>query len=288
MAAAASSSSQQPHPHLHPSLHQQQHSPKHSAELLSSPADVQAAEPVNVVIPQMPRRMSVSDAQLLARALSQAATGSISRPSSAEAQRRAHTRIIVPTTQPLSPDRSHTETFALEYSADSKQLAAGCGDGSLRIFGASEGIAGHRLLSVLQHAEDGEHLPATCVRYSPAVSFSGAEANGARQLAAAYADGNVCQWRVSREGDSGTKLRSVGSSAGNSIYTLAFQSDGLHFAAAGRDHAVRLYDATTGELVRSFEKDGVHGHSNRVYALRFHSTEAHVLLSGGWDNTVQM
>lgn len=30
------------------------------------------------------------------------------------------------------------------------------------------------------------------------------------------------------------------------------------------------------------------GHSNRVFSLRFHPTDENVLLSAGWDNTIQM
>jgi len=30
------------------------------------------------------------------------------------------------------------------------------------------------------------------------------------------------------------------------------------------------------------------GHSNRVFSLRFHPTDDNVLLSAGWDNTIQM
>ena len=30
------------------------------------------------------------------------------------------------------------------------------------------------------------------------------------------------------------------------------------------------------------------GHSNRVFAVKFHPADPHVLLSAGWDNTVQI
>jgi WD40 repeat protein len=107
-------------------------------------------------------------------------------------------------------------------------------------------------------------------------------------LLAAYADGHVVQWRVGVDGDSGSVVRSLSTGASNSVYALAWQSDAKHFVAAGRDHVVRLYDANTGQLVRAFDNTGRHGHTNRIYALQWHPRDAHTLLSGGWDNTVQM
>ncbi len=30
------------------------------------------------------------------------------------------------------------------------------------------------------------------------------------------------------------------------------------------------------------------GHSNRIFALKFHPTNSNILVSGGWDSTVQI
>jgi COMPASS component SWD3 len=30
------------------------------------------------------------------------------------------------------------------------------------------------------------------------------------------------------------------------------------------------------------------GHSNRIFALKFHNTDPNVLVSGGWDRTIQI
>jgi len=67
-------------------------------------------------------------------------------------------------------------------------------------------------------------------------------------------------------------------------------SDGSVFATAGRKHEVRVYDECTKKLscvLRGGEEGLTPGHSNRVFALKFHPTMRDVLVTGGWDNTVQ-
>jgi len=281
-------------------------SPRQPGRLLT-PLDAQALEqPANIArpFPGLPRRMSISDAELLQRALANAFSndGALSRPATPERERRARTRVLVSTSGALGlqPQAAHSETFAIDFApndGDSTQMAIGCGDGSVRLFGASGGAGGHRLQRVLHHVEDRERLPATCVRFAPSSSSSpssggvGGSASpigASRMLLAAYADGHVVQWRVGVDGDSGSVVRSLSTGASNSVYALAWQSDAKHFVAAGRDHIVRLYDANTGQLVRAFDNTGRHGHTNRIYALQWHPRDAHTLVSGGWDNTVQM
>jgi len=295
-----------------------------SPELLPPVADVDAlAQPANIARPalgQRPRRMSVSETMEWQRKVSlklhpEAAAAAaaaalaehhqahphahtqapmpplqhqpppLSRPNTAERDRRARTRFVVPMSAP-GVEAMASETFSIDFAPDSRQMAIGCGDGSVRLFGATAGtgVAGHRLQRVIFHAADKEHLPATCVRFSPVAL---ADTDDTCLLLAAYADGSVTQWCVGRDGQSDKPLRSISTGAQNSVYALAIQSDGLHFVAAGRDHVVRLYDANTGQLVRAFDNTGAHGHSNRVYALKWHPRDAHTLLSGGWDNTVQ-
>lgn len=267
------------------------HSPltpaRHSDSTLSPPVDVQQLEqPANVA---RPRRLSVSDHALLTRALSNAFSfdGSRSRPSSAEAQRRAKTRYNVPTVGAGTMKDTHaTEVFALAYSADSAQLAAGCGDGSIRLFANAPGQSHLSLQRVAHHASDRDHLPATCVRYNPVKA-----GDDARVLLAAYADGTVSQWRIGGPATEAKCARNTvtpGDSAGaNSIYAVAYQADGKSFATAGRDHIVRLFDETTGALVRECDNVGSHGHTNRIYALKYHPSDANMLLSAGWDNSIQ-
>ena len=83
-----------------------------------------------------------------------------------------------------------------------------------------------------------------------------------------------------------------GATGVNQIYALEFSHDGSIFATGGQDTKVRLYDEETKRLYQVFEcglqNDGRPGHSNRVYAVRFHPEEKNNLISGGWSDTIQL
>jgi WD40 repeat protein len=99
-------------------------------------------------------------------------------------------------------------------------------------------------------------------------------------------DGQVLHWHIK----SGKCLHPI-TERGNQIFCLDYFRDGSLFATAGKDRVVRLYDEATKRLVQTLEggdqKQCV-GHSNRVFSLKFHPQEPHLVLTGGWDNTVQI
>ena len=60
-------------------------------------------------------------------------------------------------------------------------------------------------------------------------------------------------------------------------------------ATAGRDTHIRLYDETTKSLFLNLkEKGDLPGHSNRIFCVKFNPIIPQVLVSGGWDNTIQI
>ncbi len=67
-------------------------------------------------------------------------------------------------------------------------------------------------------------------------------------------------------------------------------SDGKMFAAAGMDTIVYVYDEQTKQKVVEMKVGGKNlpGHSNRIFALKFHNQDPNVLISGGWDRTIQI
>ena len=93
----------------------------------------------------------------------------------------------------------------------------------------------------------------------------------------------VSQWRFFPLGWKPECVRSVNTGAGNSVYALAYAPDFRSWACAGRDHVVRTVDEVTGQVIRQLDK-----HSNRVYALHYALDDPNILLSGGWDNTIQV
>ena len=60
------------------------------------------------------------------------------------------------------------------------------------------------------------------------------------------------------------------------------------FAAAGSDTQVYVYDEATRQKTMILKDGGKNlpGHSNRIFALKFHPSEPNIIISGGWDKTV--
>ena len=169
-----------------------------------------------------------------------------------------------------------SEVFVSKFSPDGTMLAAGCGDGAIRVFDANTGKLNYNL-NIAANA-----LPTTALAWRPTT-----EASRTRNaLIAANADGAVQHWHVT----SGRCLHEINDPE-NSLFTVNYSSDGKKFATAGKDYAIRIYDEATKTLVSTME-GGYHaitkGHSNRVFSLKFDKTDDNIVVSGGWDNTVQI
>ena len=88
---------------------------------------------------------------------------------------------------------------------------------------------------------------------------------------------------------SGKCLHSRNDNPENHLYCLDYNSEGTLLAVAGRDQHVRIYDETTKSLLISMKERGeLPGHSNRIFSVRFNPLDSNILVSGGWDNTVQI
>ena len=68
-----------------------------------------------------------------------------------------------------------------------------------------------------------------------------------------------------------------------------------HRYTAGYDGAVRVYDETTQKLRATLRGGdsfgggvGGGGHTNRVFGVKYARHDENVIVSGGWDNTVQV
>ena len=73
------------------------------------------------------------------------------------------------------------------------------------------------------------------------------------------------------------------------MYCIDFNPDGSLLATAGRDAHIRLYDETTKSLSMTLKEKGeLPGHSNRIFSVKFNHMQPNTLVSGGWDNTLQV
>ena len=68
-----------------------------------------------------------------------------------------------------------------------------------------------------------------------------------------------------------------------------FQREGNFFATAGKDTKVRIYDEHTRKIVSTHsggQPEICAGHVNRIFSLKW-TTDSNIIISGGWDNTLQ-
>ncbi|RKP00163.1 hypothetical protein CXG81DRAFT_27127 [Caulochytrium protostelioides] len=104
-------------------------------------------------------------------------------------------------------------------------------------------------------------------------------------LLAGYADGRVIQWHIT----TGNRI-TLASEADNAINAVAYSAQAECFATVGKDAAVRVYAAKDGKLLHTLRGGATSeqvGHTNRVFAVRFHPTDPKRLATAGWDMTVQ-
>ena len=60
-------------------------------------------------------------------------------------------------------------------------------------------------------------------------------------------------------------------------------------AVAGKDCRIRIYDEATKSLTMTMKMLGENpGHSNRIFSVKFSPYNPNLLVSGGWDNTLQL
>jgi WD40 repeat protein len=79
----------------------------------------------------------------------------------------------------------------------------------------------------------------------------------------------------------------------NELYALDLDHLGQRIATAGTDARVRIYDPAINALTctltrRPRDQLTSKGHSDRIYCVKFHPSNENLLISGGWDNTIQI
>lgn len=179
---------------------------------------------------------------------------------------------------------NNTEIFCLRFSLDGKYLAAGCGDGSVKVFNSYTGS----LTYDLQHGSN-IALPTTSIRFRPISDVSTTK----NILISSNACGSVNHWHMT----SSKCLNSI-NDTNNPVYALDFNETGSQFATAGKDRYIRIYDETTKSLIQSLGQVSGYldvqsnSHSNRVFSIKFVPNSSicgdNLILSAGWDNTVQI
>lgn len=74
----------------------------------------------------------------------------------------------------------------------------------------------------------------------------------------------------------------------NSVFALDYSPEGKHFATAGKDRNIRIYDEDSKKVARTLPpaEDNYLGHTNRIFSLKF--VDDNTIISGGWDAMVNI
>ncbi|KAM3932007.1 uncharacterized protein RB166_005232 [Leptodactylus fuscus] len=191
-----------------------------------------------------------------------------------EGERRAE--LFVRYRIPLTKD-SHG-IYSLRFSPTGKQLAVGFGNGAIQTVNAERGVLGQTLFSGHRTRQ-----AITSLSYHPKNSTI---------LVGAGADGLISFYDIKSELNVLTLTE-----AENEIHALDFSMDGSVFGTAGRDRHIRLYDSQTNEILNFLmapdfliddELTLTSGHTRRIFALRFHPSERHIFVTGGWDDSIKV
>lgn len=195
---------------------------------------------------------------------------------------RSHqpTKKLVPS---MSISGIPAEVFCVRFGEDGKHLAAGCGDGAVRIFNASTGTLSQTLMN-----SSGAGLPATILRFRP----GGGGDRTKNVLVCGGAHGTVQHWHVT----SGKCLNTF-KDGDNQIYALDYLPSGDKFAIGGKEPTVKIFDEDSKKIAVTLRgalgsfgmgAKGDAGHSNRIFSIKWHPDDPNIIVSGGWDNTVQI
>jgi len=177
------------------------------------------------------------------------------------------------------------DCFCVRFSPDDQYLAASFANGAIHVYSAETGRQEFVLNSTPPSTDlSATPLPTTQLRWRP----HGAASKTQSVLISVNAefDGQILQWHIK----SGKCLHTI-TEKGNQLFCLDYYNDGSQFATAGRDRLVRVYDEATKRQVMTLQGGDMKetaGHSNRVFSLKYHPEDPNLILSGGWDNTVQL
>jgi WD40 repeat protein len=124
----------------------------------------------------------------------------------------------------------HTKgVLCVAWSPDSRRVASGGADDSVRIWDATDG---HEI-----HLLSGRTSEVETVAWSP----------DGHQLASATGAGTVKIWNA----DTGAELLAF-KNGDQTVFTVAWSPDGKRVASGGRDHTIRIWDPQTGTVQRTF------------------------------------
>ena len=165
--------------------------------------------------------------------------------------------------------------LSCRLSLDGRIAAFGCANDLIKIYSVNDAKLFHIL------TPDGElRLPITCIR------FLKEQSGGIYRLIATYVSGFLRVWDV------GNNKMEKEININNEMYCCDINCTQKRIALGCESNSITILDLEDFSTVinhpRCTRRDVMDGHASRVFALKYHPTDEHILLSGGWDNTIQI
>ncbi|MER3434838.1 MAG: LuxR family transcriptional regulator [Leptolyngbya sp. ERB_1_1] len=151
---------------------------------------------------------------------------------------------------------------SIVFSPDGNVLASGGSDRTITLWDIQNGTAIREL--------PGDQGRIRCIAISP----------DGKLLASAGDNRTIAVWEIS----TGKQLHTLADHSGW-VRSIAFSPNGTCLASGSEDHRVILWDVETGECLRRLEGD--QGHTERVWALTFISSDGQMLVSSSDDRTIK-
>ena len=149
----------------------------------------------------------------------------------------------------------------IKYDEDSNYLAAGCNNGKIVI------LTSARMYNL--------NCPDSITSLSWKPKSLGSKTKNV--LICGESEGGICQWHVT----SRKMLHRLEYPC--DVFSIDYHKSFPLFVAAGKDGIVRVYDDVTKTMATEFDKK----HTSRVFCTKFHPEDNNIIVSGGWDSTVQ-
>ncbi|KAL7749509.1 hypothetical protein RI367_005064 [Sorochytrium milnesiophthora] len=163
-----------------------------------------------------------------------------------------------------------TEVHSVKFSNDDSYIACGLGTGTVKVLHAKSAEVVQSLSKT-----GGLAVPCTAVTWRPAP--------GNTTTPSSDPDGTIMQWHA----QTGAVLGRI-EEPDNQVLSVDYRCDGESFATAGADCMVRVYNEETKQVLTAMDTGDVSaGHSNRIFCVKWHPTDHNILVSGGWDSTLQ-
>lgn len=174
-------------------------------------------------------------------------------------------------------DENNAEIMCVRFSPDDEYIAASCSNGTIRIYNTQSG----RIESLIHDGTS--KMPISQLRWRPHTTLS--KTKHVLVSTSTENNGLIQHWHVK----SGKSLNTI-QIKDCQLFCLDYHTNASQFAVTGEDRQVRIYDEATKREIQTLDGgDSVNtaGHSNRVFSIKYHPTDHNLILTAGWDNTVQ-